>query len=110
MLFSLCRWNLISCQIELGGQFVVASQRTQLFPRGVFDFDTCRLALLLPDILDLARIEHAGGAFGRRRGLEIARELRDFLLEILQRTECRHVEHRHEATVIVPAAGLDAET
>ena len=47
-------------EIEFGGQFVFAGQRAQLVPGGVFDVDAGDLALLLADIFDLARIEHAG--------------------------------------------------
>ena len=67
------------------------------------------LAPLLAQIFHLARIEHAGGAFGRRRRFQIAGELGDFLLEFLERAEGGDVEHRHEASVVVPAGRLDAE-
>src|ERR1700704_6229761 len=60
-------------------------------------------------MFDLARIEYAGRAFGRRRCLEIPREFGDLLLEILQRTKRGDVEYRHEASVIMPPGGIDAE-
>src|SRR5262249_61524649 len=56
-----------------------------------------------------ARVVHAGTAGGGRGRFEVAGELGDLLLEHLQGTECLHVEHRHEASVIVPTARLDAE-
>jgi hypothetical protein len=80
-----------------------------IFPGRVFDLDAVRLALLLPDIFDLARIEHAARAFGGRRRLEISREFGDLFLEILQGPERGDVEHRHETSVIVPAGGFDAK-
>ena len=100
----------MSRKTELGGQFVFARQRAQFVPGRVFDLDAGYFTLLLPEIFDLARIEHAGRALRWRRRLEIARELGDLFLEILQRTERGDVEHRHEAAVIVPAGRLDAET
>src|ERR1035438_1939045 len=99
----------MSCQIKLGGQFVFAGQRAQLVPGRILDVDARRLALLLADIFDLARVEHAGGAFRGRRRLEISRELGDLLFEILQGAEGGDVEYRHEASVIMPPGGLDAE-
>ena len=90
-------------------QFVFARERAQFVPGGVLDVDARNPALLLAQIFDLARIEHAGRTFRGRRGLEITREFGDLFPEILQRTERGDVEHRHEAAVIVPAGGLDAE-
>src|SRR5207344_993854 len=72
-------------------------------------FDAGHLTLLLANMFDLARIKYTGRAFGRRRFLQIACEFGDFLLEILQRTESRDIENRHEASVIVAAGRLDAE-
>ena len=71
--------------------------------------DAVLAALLLAQILDLARIEHARAAFRRRRRFQIAREFGDFLFEILQGPERRDVEYRHETAVVVPAGRLDAK-
>src|SRR5258708_5839729 len=60
MLLSQCRPDDMSREIKLGGQFVFTGQRAQSFPCRVFDVDAGNLALLLPGIFDLARIEHAG--------------------------------------------------
>src|SRR5262245_39295761 len=109
MPFSLCWQDWISFQVELGGELVIGGQRLQSVPGGVFDFDAVAPALLLADMLNLAGIEHAGRAFRRRRRFQITRELADLLLEILQGTERRDVEHRHEAPVIVTAGWLDAK-
>src|SRR2546421_10002598 len=81
MLLSLCRPNALACELEFGSQFVFASQRAQFVPGCVFDGDARHLALLLPDVFDLARIEYATGAFGRRRCFQISGELGDFLLK-----------------------------
>src|SRR6478752_4990648 len=103
MLFSLSR------EVELAGDLVSARQRAQFLPRRILDLDTVLAALLLAQIFDLARIEHAAGAFRRRRRFQIAGELRDLASEILERAERGDIEHRHEASVIVPAGRLDAE-
>src|SRR6185312_3461466 len=75
MLFSLSR------EVELAGDLVSARQRAQFLPRRILDLDTVLAALLLAQIFDLARIEHAAGAFRRRRRFQIARELRDLASE-----------------------------
>ena len=48
-------------------------------------------------------------AFGGRCVLQIAREIRDFLLELRERAEGIHLEHRHEAAVIMPTRGFHAK-
>src|SRR4051812_9976755 len=101
MPFSLCWRN--SFQVEFGSQSVVGGQRLQLVPGRVLDCDAVAPALLLANMFDLAGIEHARRALGWRRRFQIARELADFLLEILQGTEGCDVEHRYEASVIVAA-------
>src|SRR2546426_940485 len=78
MRFSLCAWDWISFQTEFGGELIVSSERFQLVPRGVFDLDAVAPALLLADMFDLAGIENAGRAFGRRRRFQIPRDLADF--------------------------------
>ena len=52
-------WIRSSCQIEFGGQFVLARQRAQFIPGRVLDLDSGGPALLFPEIFDLTRIEHA---------------------------------------------------
>src|SRR5690348_420052 len=92
-----------SGQTELVRDLVFGSERPQLVPGCVLDFDAVLAALLLAQIFDLARIKHTLRPFRRRRRFEIARELADFLLEFLQRPERGDVEHRHEAAVVVTA-------
>src|SRR6516162_6420193 len=88
---------------------VFAGQGLQFVPGCVLDLDAVLAALLLTQIFDLTGIEHAGRTLRRRRRLQIARELGDFPLEILQRAKGRDIEYRHEASVVVTAGGLDAE-
>src|SRR5947209_16519823 len=87
-----------SRQIQFGSEFVVAGQRAQFFPSRLFHVDPRHFALLLADVFDLARIEHAARALRWRRGLQIARELGDLPLEIPQRPECRDIERSEEHT------------
>src|SRR5689334_5905878 len=94
---------------EFGGDLVFARERAQFFPRGVLDLDAVLAPLLLAQIFDFAGIEHALRALRRRRRFQIAREVGDFLLEVLQRAESGDVEYRHENPVIMPAGRLDAE-
>src|SRR5215207_2712972 len=108
MPFSFAR-DWISFQVELGGHLVVSSERSQPVPGRVLDLDAVAPALLFADMLDLAGIEYAGRAFRRRRRFQIAGELADFLLKVLQGTEGCDIEHRHEASVIVPAGWLHAK-
>ncbi|MGY3406649.1 hypothetical protein ACVWZV_002762 [Bradyrhizobium sp. GM5.1] len=86
-----------------------ASARS-FFPGRILDLDAVAQALLLTQALDLTGIEHALAALGGRGRFEIVCELGDLALEILQRAKRGDVEHGHEAAVIVPARGLDAET
>src|SRR5262245_51910952 len=68
-------------QIKLRGEAVFAGKRAQLVPGSVLDLNAVLGALLRAHVLDLAGIEHAGAAGGRRCRLEIAREVGDLLLE-----------------------------
>ena len=55
--------NRKSGQLELGGEPVAGGQRLQLLPGRVFDVDTRLAALLLAQVFDLARVEHAATPF-----------------------------------------------
>src|SRR5207245_11569572 len=46
----------------------------------------------------------------RRRVLEVPRQLSHLTLEVGQVSKRLHLEHRHEAPVIVPPAGLHAKS
>src|SRR5687767_14379501 len=96
-------------QVEFRREAVLGGERPQLVPCGVLDVDTGLAALDLAYVLDLAGIEHAGAAHGRRCRLEVARELADLLLELLERPEGVDLEDGHEAAVVVAARRLDAE-
>ena len=69
-----------------------------------FDIDAGRAPLLLAQVLDLARIEHAGTALGGWRGLEVTGELGDLLFELGERSEGCNIENGHEAPVVVTPA------
>src|ERR1700744_963921 len=84
-------------EIELFGDLVFAGKRTQFLESRVLDLDAVAPPLRFAHGFDLTRIEHPARAFGRRCRLQVARELRDLLLELLQRAEGGDVEHRHEA-------------
>src|SRR4026209_83255 len=109
MRFSLCAQDWISFQVEFGGHLVVSSKRFQPVPGGVLDLDAVAPALLFADMFDLAGIEYAGRTFRWRRRFQIAGELADFLLKVLQGTEGCDIEHRHEASVVRPAGRLHAK-
>src|SRR5262249_4550165 len=51
-----------SFQIQVLGEAVLACKRPQLVPGGVFHVDAGSAPLLLAQVLDLARIEHAAAA------------------------------------------------
>src|SRR5262249_13120279 len=89
---------------EFGGE------RSELVPGAVFHVDAALGSLLRAHVFDFAGIEYARTAGGGRCGFEIACEIRHPLFELGERPERCHVEHRHEATVVVPAARLDTET
>src|SRR5215469_3882426 len=77
---AICRVMLLSLfgvsrEIEFGGKLVFAGQRAQFVPGRVLDLDAVFSALKFAQELDLARIEHAGRTFRRRRRFEISREL-----------------------------------
>src|SRR6516162_6062982 len=95
-------------ETQLTRDLVFGRKRAQFLPGRVLDLDADLATFLLPQIFDLARIEHAVRAFGRRRRFEVTRELGDLFLEVLQRAERRDIEDGHEAAVIVPAGRLDA--
>src|SRR6516164_6557136 len=99
-----------SFQLKLRRQAVFGGERSELVPGAVFHVDAALGSLLRAHVLDFAGIEYARTAGGGRRGFEIACEIRHPLFELGERPERCHVEHRHEATVVVPAARLDTET
>src|SRR5436853_7149050 len=96
-------------QVQFVCEFVLRGELLQLGPGRVLDVDTVLPALLFADVLDLARVEYAGASFRGWCFLEIAREFTDLFLEFGERAERLDIEHRHEATVVVPAGRLDAE-
>src|SRR5262249_50897832 len=99
-----------SFQLKLRRQAVFGGERSELVPGAVFHVDAALGSLLRAHVLDFAGIEYARTAGGGRRGFEIACEIRHPLFELGERPERCHVEHRHEATVVVPAARPDPET
>src|SRR6267154_3752170 len=98
-----------SLQRELAGEAVALGQGFDLVPGRLLDIDAVLAAVLLAPVLDLAGIEHAAAAFGRRRLLQIFDELADLLLELGERPEGVDLEHRHEAAIVVPPGRLDPE-
>src|SRR5215467_3089913 len=67
---------------QLTRDLVFGRKRAQFVPGRVLDLDADLATFLLPQIFDLARIEHAVRAFGRRRRFEVTRELGDLFLEV----------------------------
>src|SRR5947209_18078121 len=98
-----------SRQGEVGGEAVFTGERAQLVPRGILHVDAGLASLLLANVLNLAGIEHTRTAFRWRRGLQISGELGHLFLEVGERAEGGDVEHGHEAPVVVPPRGFDAE-
>src|SRR6202007_3314486 len=76
-------------------------------PGGVLDLDAVLSAVLLPHVLDFARVIDAAAAFGRLRRLQILHELADVLLELGEWAEGIDLEDGHETSVIVASGRLD---
>src|SRR5499433_1211002 len=86
---AICRVMLFSLSAGLLGEtqltrdLVFGRKRAQFVPGRVLDLDADLATFLLPQIFDLARIEHAVRAFGRWRRFEVTCELGDLFLEVL---------------------------
>src|SRR6516164_8009620 len=86
MLFSLSAGLL--GETQLTRDLVFGRKRAQFVPGRVLDLDADLATFLLPQIFDLARIEHGVRAFGRRRRFEVTRELGDLRRAAAARRPC----------------------